>query len=188
MSAAVDERTDTDDEQAAALAALDAMAPADPDPTPDRPPVKPKSRRSGTSGAARARAAKAAAGGATAAPRARTRTTAPKLAEGIAQLYVMGGVALAVVPTGPAVAGPGTVAGQSISGVVGMELVAQSAAIGKAWEDAAKNDPRIRDALEKLLTVSTFGQIVAAHLPVLLAGLVAGGAAPPSLVGFEPAP
>jgi len=154
----------------------------------DKAPTVGRRKRSGTSGAERARRAKADAPTSSApkAPRA-PRVSAsqrPNIAQGMAGLYTMVGMGATMVPTGAAVAGPGKAAGQSIGQVVGLELVGQSAALGKMWETAAKDDPRIREALEKLLAVSLVGQIITAHVPILLAGLVAAGAAPPMLVGY----
>jgi hypothetical protein len=158
----------------------------------DKAPVTGRRKRSGTSGAERARRAKADAPAGSSAPRATrpatTRKAAPKIAERMAGMYAMAGIGVSMVPTGPAVAGPGKDAGQSIGQVVGLSLVGQSEALGKMWEDAAKDDPRVREALEKLLAVSLVGQIITAHVPIVLAGLVAAGAAPPILVGHVEQP
>ena len=162
-----------DDEQAAAIAALDALGPAHAAGESDKAPTKARRTRSGTSRAQRA--AKAA--GTPAAPRApRTPSVRrPNIAAGMAQLYTMGGLALSMVPSGVAVAGTG--AGKvTITGATGAALVANSGDLGAAWEAAAKDDPRIREALEKLLAVSTLGQIITAHLPVVLVGMCAAGA------------
>lgn len=172
----------------AIAAELDKLgdAPAtDAPPAEDSAPVKGRRRRSGTSGAERARRAKAEQEKATGTttPRARTtRKAAPKIAEGMAQLYTYAGLGVAAVPGPPAVAAFG--AGATVTGVVGQQLVANAGAIGAAWEQAAKDDPRIREALEKLLTVSTLGAIVAAHAPVILAAFAAAGKVPPALVGI----
>jgi len=166
---------------------LDALA-AGGDAAEDKAPTTGRRKRSGTSGAERARRAKAAGPSVSApkAPRAPRVSAAkrPNIAQGMAGLYTMVGVGASMVPTGAAVAGPGKAAGQSIGQVVGAELVGQSAGLGAMWEQAAKDDPRIREALEKLLAVSLVGQIITAHVPILLAGLVAAGAAPPILVGY----
>lgn len=188
MSAAV-----VEDALTAELDKLGAAPAEDSAPRDEAPAAKPRRRRaSGTSGAERARRAKAAAEGTAPKSPPRKRTGQPKIADGMAQLYTMVGLAVGMVPSGQAVAVPaGVPAGVSVTAVVGTQLVANAGAIGAAWEEAAKNDPRVRDALEKLLTVSTFGQIIAAHLPVVLAGLAASGMAPAQLVGFEtvaPAP
>lgn len=172
-------------------AVLAQLAGGDDAPVRDGVPSTGKRRksRSGTSGAERARRAKAAGGGTAAPskPRApRTSAKRPNIAAGMAQLYVMVGMGVSMIPGPPAVAGPGKAAGATVTGVVGHELVANSQSIGAAWEQAAKDDPRIREALEKLLSVSTFGLIAAAHLPVVLAGMVAAGTVAPEAVGLAP--
>lgn len=176
-------------EDVALSAELDKLGPAV-EAAQDAAPVAPtrgRKSRSGTSGAERARRAKATEGkSAPARPRA-PRARKPDIAGGMANLYAMAGLAVSMVPSGPAVAGPARAAGQSITGAVGMELAAQSQALGAAWQKAAEDDPRVREALEKLLAVSTFGQIIAAHVPVVMAGMVAAGAVPASLVGFTEA-
>lgn len=165
-----------DDEQAQAIAALDALGPAHAVGESDKAPVKARRTRSGTSRAQRA--AKAATGpAASRAPRAARAPSArrPNIAAGMAQLYTMGGLALSMVPSGLAVAGNG--AGRTtITGAAGAALVASSGDLGAVWEAAAKDDPRIREALEKLLSVSTLGQIITAHLPVVLVAMCAAGA------------
>lgn len=174
-------------------AELDKLGAPDAAPEFDAAP-KPKRKRSGTSGAERARRAKAA-GGTSApktprAPRSSSRRAAPKIADGMAQLYVMGGLAMSFVPSGPAVAGP--LAGQAtITGAAGQAMVANAQTLGGVWEQAAKDDPRIREAIEKLLTVSTLGVIVTAHMPIVLAGLCAAGAVPEAalaMMGGQPTP
>ncbi|HUI36535.1 MAG TPA: hypothetical protein VLZ04_03515 [Gaiellaceae bacterium] len=170
---------------------LDKLGKAGPSAEPDsKPEPAPRRRsRSGTSGAERARRARAggAHSGADAQPKpARaTRTKKPDIAGGMAQLYTMAGVGLSVVPSRPAAVA--AVQGQTVTQAIGHSLVAEAGAIGKAWEKAAAEDPRIREALEKLLAVSTLGQIVAAHLPVVLAGMMAAGVVPAALMGAAPA-
>jgi hypothetical protein len=159
---------------------LEKLGPPIETPEPIDAPAKARRKRSGTSGAERARRAKDAAGTATAAPKPRARAprrTAPAIGAGMANLYTMAGMAVAFVPSGPAVAGSGF-DGQTITGAVGSSMVANSAQLGAVWEKAAKDDPRIREALEKLLAVSTVGQIVAAHVPLVMAGMIAAGAVP----------
>jgi hypothetical protein len=41
--------------------------------------------------------------------------------------------------------------------------------VGEAWEELARVNPRIRAALNKLLTGSGWGQLLMCHLPILLA-------------------
>lgn len=156
-----------EDAQAEAMAALDALGPADAAAETDRPPAK----RSHKAKAGRPRPSRAARPPRVSAPRR------PSIADGMARLYTLVGVGVSAVPSRLAVAGPD--AGKtSITGVTGAAMVSNSKQLGAAWEAAAKDDPRIREALEKLLTVSTLGQIVAAHLPIFLLGACAAGAVP----------
>ena len=165
------------DPQADALAALDALGPVDAPAEADKAPAKARRSHSGTSRADR----KAKAGGAPAAPRVRAprapSVKRPNIGSGMAGFYTMAGLAVSVIPSGLAVAGPGA-GSVSVTGVTGRAMVANSTALGAAWEVAAKDDPRIREALEKLLAVSTYGAILAAHLPVVMAAGCAVGAVP----------
>jgi len=165
------------DPQADALAALDALGPVDAPAEADKAPAKARRSHSGTSRAQRA----AKAGGTAAAPRVRAPRTPsvkrPNIAAGMANIYVMAGMGVGMIPSGLAVAGPG--AGSiSITAVTGRSMVANSKDLGAAWEQAARDDPRIREALEKLLTVSMLGVVITAHLPIILAGMCAAGAVP----------
>lgn len=115
-------------------------------------------------------------------PRARTRTTTTTstrrvdIAKGMAQLYTYTGLGLSMVPAG----GAGVPA-------AGQAMVEQAEACGQAWELLAKENPRVRVALEGFLTVSTLGVLVAAHAPIVMAGVTAaqaggnrrGGVTPP---------
>jgi hypothetical protein len=47
--------------------------------------------------------------------------------------------------------------------------------VGEAWEELARVNPRIRAALNKLLTGSGWGQLLMCHLPILLAVAVRTG-------------
>lgn len=47
--------------------------------------------------------------------------------------------------------------------------------VGEAWEELARVNPRIRTALNKLLTGSGWGQLAACHLPILLAVAIRTG-------------
>ena len=160
------------DPQADALAALDALGPADAPAEADKAPARAKRSHSRKGGEApRARPARA--------PRAPRVSAAkrPNIGSGMAGFYTMAGLAVSVIPSGLAVAGPGA-GSVSVTGVTGRAMVANSTALGAAWEVAAKDDPRIREALEKLLAVSTYGAILAAHLPVIMAAGCAVGAVP----------
>src|SRR4051812_438400 len=104
----------TDQPETVALEAeLAKLGPAPTEaPEKDQAPTKPsrrKSARSGTTAAQRAPRARRAPNQApkpAAAPRARARTTAPKIADGMASMYGMVGLGVSMVPSGPAVAGP----------------------------------------------------------------------------------
>ena len=164
-----------------ALAALDALGPIDGAAEKDGAPAR-RRRSSGSSRADR----KAKAGDAPA--KARTarapRKSPAKIADGMANLYTMAGLAVSAVPSAPAV---GPMAGGepgspvTVTQVIGQSLAGNAVGIGAAWEQAAKDDPRIREALERLLVVSTFGAILTAHAPVMIAGLMAGGMVPAAL-------
>jgi hypothetical protein len=47
--------------------------------------------------------------------------------------------------------------------------------VGEAWEELARVNPRIRAALNKLLTGSGWGQLVMCHMPILLAVAIRTG-------------
>jgi hypothetical protein len=156
------------DAQAEAMAALDALGPADATAETDRPPAKRSHQRKTGRPPKPSRAARP--------PRA-SAPRRPSIADGMARLYTLAGVGVSAVPSRLAVAGPD--AGKTpITGVTGAAMVSNSKQLGAAWEAAAREDPRIREALEKILTVSTLGQIVAAHLPIFLLTACAAGAVP----------
>ena len=106
-------------------------------------------------------------------PRATTpRSKAPKIGEGMAGLYVMIGLGLAVIPSAPA---KGDGLPVPVTMAIGSSLVAQAEECGAAWEKLAAENPQVKAALEKILTVSVFSALIAAHLPVLVtAGTVTG--------------
>lgn len=60
---------------------------------------------------------------------------------------------------------PGIPNGQAI----GIALATQAETIGEAWEALAKENPRVREMLEKLLTAGAVGQLLMAYMPVALA-------------------
>jgi hypothetical protein len=139
------------------------------DVAPDKPKRvrKPRTRGPRKPRASRTAAASGAGDKAPRAPRARKAALGPR----IANLYTMAGLGLAAVPN------PATAA-------AGMAMVQNAAELGKAWEALAKDNPRVADALESLLTVSTVGTVVLAHLPVVFAALAAGGKLPPHLAAL----
>lgn len=142
----------------------------------DTPPAKPKRRsRSGTSGAERARRRKDAGSAPDKAPRTRTIRRAPIEAR-MTGLYTTAGVGLSMA---------GTATDNAPLAAAGAAMVETAAACGKAWGDLAKDNPRVADALERMLTVSTAGALLAAHVPIALAAANAAGKLP---AGFAPAP
>lgn len=147
--------------------ALSALGEPDAAPVADPQPAAPRRRRSGTSRAERK--AKAEAGG-TAAPktpaRPRATRTAPKrvnIAESMAQLYTLAGVGVSMAPP----------LDPLVRQAVGQALATQADACGQAWATLAKENDRVRRALESLLTVSSVGVLLAAHVPIVLAGVQA---------------
>lgn len=105
------------------------------------------------------------------------------IAKGMAELYTVTGMGLSMVPTQK------NIGGVSANFAVGTSIVEQSAAIGDAWAKAADENPAIRDALEKVLAVSVVGTLVSAHMPIVMAAVVAYGMVPPSMAAmFTPAP
>lgn len=138
--------------------ALDGM-PAPVEPERDEAPAKP-SRRS-RSRAPRAPRTKAAADRKPRAP----RTRKPALGARMANLYTMAGVGVSMAPHPAARA-------------VGLAMAANATECGQAWEALAKENPAVARALEQLLTVSTVGALLAAHTPIVLAGLSAAGKVP----------
>lgn len=175
LNAAVDATT------ADALAALGAPdAPAKDDPQ----PAAPRRRRSGTSRAERKAKAEAA-GAAPKAPRARATRTPAKprvnIAESMAQLYTLAGVGVSMAPP----------LDPAVRQAVGQALATQAEACGQAWAQLAKENERVRRALESLLTVSSVGVLLAAHVPIVLAGVQASAAGREQLgdlIPEQPAP
>lgn len=187
---------------AAVQADLDKLGPAV-EPEADAPPLRaktPRKRPTTRAGRAAAKAQREAAGGKPAAPKraTTTRKSTPtariNIKAQMSQLYTMAGVGLSMVPAQP---NPKT--GQVIPQAVGLALASNADACGQAWETLAKDNPRVRDALERLLTVSAVGSLITAHLPVIMAAVQAsggvggvagmlGGTAPEPAAAQAPAP
>lgn len=146
--------------------------PAERDTVPDAPPARPtRRRRSVTSPAVKTADRK---------PRARSNSRSRvKIGEGMTGLYTMVGVGLSMVPSAPAKGVPNV----TTTHAIGQAIVENAAACGQAWEKVAADNPAVKDALEKLLTVTSFGQLVAAHMPIIIAATVATGTVPAGLVG-----
>lgn len=140
------------------------------DPHPE--PAKPLGRRRGRP---RGDASETKPGRRTYAPR---RVKTAPIGERVSQLYTMAGMAVAMIPAGPSAVDPDTTVTQAI----GLAVATSADACGAAWQKLAEDNPRVRAALERMLTVSSFGELIAAHVPILIvAGLVSG--ALPAVLG-----
>jgi hypothetical protein len=51
----------------------------------------------------------------------------------------------------------------------GRSVVDNSEAMAQSMAEWAAEDPKVRKALEKMLTVGAFGKVIAAHMPVVMA-------------------
>lgn len=153
----------------------------------DEPPARAgRKSRSGTSGAERRRRAKGEGTTASTSPDAAPKraasgrtTTARKapLAPRVEQLYTMLGLGVSFAPA-------------PWAQPVGLAIGAQAADCAAAWDQLAKENPRVREALERLLTASAVGTLLAAHVPIILAavgGKVSAGGIGGLVVPF-PAP
>lgn len=164
-----------------------AAAPLDPptveEPTGDIAPDKPKRRRSGTSGAERARRAKAnGAAPVDKKPRApQQRTRAPRLGPRIEAAHVVvGGVFAHATPLRQ----------------TGAQLAKVAGPAGDFWEQAAAQNPRIREIWERFLTTGLMMQGLAIYAPVVVVMLGELRVIPPAMAaglvgamgGMAPAP
>lgn len=128
-------------------------------------------------------------------PTRTTRTRAPRTSKGrqagsrkprlniaasMAQLYSAAGVGVSMIPSPQAVGRP---EGETVAFVAGQALLTQAEACGKAWEKAADENPAVREAIEKMLTVSVWGAVLGAHAPIFLAVAAAAGVVPQALAG-----
>jgi len=84
----------------------------------------------------------------------------------------------------------------------GQAIIASAGACAEALDELAKQDPRVRAALDKMLTGGAWSKVLAAHLPIALAlvtnhgllpafltapgGLFGGSAGPVGGMGFPP--
>lgn len=147
-------------------------------PLPDTPPQDSKPNRPTTRAGRKAAAAarRANASGKDSAPKA-TKTTPRKatLESRLASALVsMGGVVMA----GAAVAGSQPLQAD------GLVLIEHSANMAAAINKVADQDPRVKAALEKMLTAGVWSGVMAAMLPVLLAVAGNHGLVPPQLAGI----
>lgn len=73
----------------------------------------------------------------------------------------------------------------------GMAVITHAPGIATALDQVAKDDPRVRAALERVLTVSTWGALVGAMLPLVVAIAGNHGVIPPEMAAMlnaAPAP
>lgn len=134
----------------------DAAPELPPNATPDAELPPPRSRRApgaGRSGEPRARGR-----GAARSPRAEEVTDEPLhyrpgiLVKPLAELY--GSVGTLVLP---------------FNQPVGTAFIQNAQACAEALDNAARQDPRIRRVLMSLIATSIWGQLIAAHMPILMA-------------------
>lgn len=163
----------TDEEVMRALDELEDAAPVDvPDvvtDTPDAAPAKtPRGRRARTprkSAPAKPKADRA--------PRKPTVRATP-LGKRVENAHATIALGLGMVP-------------QPWAMPVAQSLALQAADIGKAWETLAKENPRVAETLERILTVSTVGALMGAYVPVVIAAVAASGKLPAGL-GLDDVP
>ncbi|MCW2897760.1 MAG: hypothetical protein JWO67_25 [Streptosporangiaceae bacterium] len=108
-------------------------------------------------------------------PRAPRAPRAVPLGPRIEQLHLVIGSALALgtqVPLPVIGSVPPAVGG------FGAQIAEDAKSFGAAWEDYAKANPRVREALEKLLTVSELGTLLALYGKAAYAGAAATGRVP----------
>lgn len=174
--------TETTDAPEVTAPPADTLDIPEPRPAPDSVPATPRvrlpRRRRTTPGASEK--AKPASSSASKSRPATRRSKAPKIGEGMAALYATLGVAASAIPSKPSKLNPEL----SAMHLLGQTVVANSAACGAAWEKAADEDPRIAAALERVLVASAFGELFAAHLPILLVAGVNVGAVPPEVAAM----
>lgn len=147
---------------------IDAPAPVDV--PPDTKPKRPTTR----AGRAAARAAKAAKAG----PDAKPKTTTPRKASLenrlTGALVSMGGMVMA----GAAVAGSAPLQAD------GLVIIEHSANMAAAINKVADQDPRVKAALEKMLTAGVWSGVAVAALPVALGIAGNHGLVPPGLAAM----
>lgn len=135
---------------------LAAMLPPRPDAPADTPPAKGKAKRPTTRAGRAAKSAEARARGdkkpGTRTPRQSSLET--RLADSLTQVGVL-------------VAGVGAGTGRAAVQADGLAVIRQAPALASALDGIAKDDPRVRAALERLLTVSTWGALVSACIPLV---------------------
>lgn len=103
------------------------------------------------------------------------RTKRVDIASGMEALYVKVGMGIAMVPSKASASNPAV----SVTSAIGLEVASAAKPAGAAWAQLADENDAVRRQLEKILAASTFGLLFAAHLPILVAGAIATGYAPP---------
>lgn len=158
----------------------DLAPPAPAEPTADLPPLPPppdaKPKRPTTrAGRRAAAAAKAAQGKTDKAPKAAKPT--PRKAS--LETRLTG--SLVSLGTMVTAAGAMTMPALQLDGVA---LIQHAPAIAQALDKVAQNDPRVKEALERMLTAGTWSGLIAALLPLVLTIAANHGAIPPAIAGM----
>lgn len=164
---------------------LDALIPPNPDeptaeaPKADTPPSKSKSKRPTTrAGRAAAAAERKAAGKGGKADKAPSSTTPrPRKADLETRLTT----SLVTLGTGLAAAGSMTSPAVTADGIL---VIRQAPDVSKALNDLARQDPRVAAALERMLTVGTYGALVAAVAPLMIGIAANHGVIPAHVAGM----
>src|SRR3990170_1711138 len=148
--------TDTPPAPAPDVDTLDIPRPTPVDPLPGKPARRPRARKAST-------------GDKPTAPRRGrpARAASVDIAGRMADLYVMAGGVVSVIPSAPAV-GALSETGLTITQLVGLKVAEQAGPVGEAWAKLAEDNAQVRDALERFLSVSVFAELVAAHMPMLV--------------------
>lgn len=156
-------------------------APTLPGTVPDAPD-KPKSKRSTTRAGRRAESAAKRATKAAAPDKAPSSSRSSSSSKRQAALNTR--LTDALVGLGLGVRGIGAVTGSELLDADGVLIVKQGPAIGDALTRVAEQDPKVRAALERVLTVSVYGQLLSAVLPLAVGIAANHGMVPPQLAVF----
>lgn len=155
---------------------LDVLIPPNPD-APDDAPAKARAKqqqrpttRAGRRAAAEARKA---AGGTDNRPK-KTTTSAPRKATLETRLND------SITTLGMIVAGVGGMTSPAVQ-ADGVLVIQHAPNLASALDTVAKNDPRVARALERMLTVGTYGVLLAAVTPLALGIAANHGIVPPAL-------
>lgn len=157
---------------------LEALIPPNPDaeaPKGDTAPSKGKSKRPTTRAGRAAAAAERKAKGKEKAPS--SSTPRPRKADLENRLTT----SLVTLGTGLTAAGAMTSPAIAADGIL---VIRQAPDVSKALSDLAKNDPRVAAALERMLTVGTYGALVAAVAPLMIGIAANHGVIPAHVAGM----